>query len=125
MKRIRVLLADDASTVRRLISRALADDPVLQVVATAATGRIALAKLETARPDVVILDLDMPELDGLETLAALRRTHPRLPVIVFSAHTFARRRGHARRAAARRQRLRAEGARQATPTPPSSRSARS
>ncbi len=87
MDRIRVLVVDDASVIRRLVSAALNRDAELEVVGTAADGQIALARLVELRPDVVLLDLEMPVMDGLETLVALRKTHPRLPVIMFSRHT--------------------------------------
>lgn len=87
MPRIRVLVVDDAVVIRRLLADELAKDPALEVVGTAATGRIALALLPQVAPDVVILDVEMPDLDGLATLAALRKTHPRLPVIMFSSLT--------------------------------------
>jgi two-component system chemotaxis response regulator CheB len=70
-----------------VVAAALNRDADLQVVATAANGRIALSRLDECRPDVVLLDLEMPELDGLETLTAIRQQHPRLPVIMFSRHT--------------------------------------
>jgi two-component system chemotaxis response regulator CheB len=85
--KIRVFLVDDASVVRRLVSAALGRDPELEVAGTAADGRMALARLDEARPDVVLLDLEMPVMDGLQTLAELRKTHPRLPVIMFSRFT--------------------------------------
>src|SRR5262249_14531597 len=50
-------------------------------------GQMALARLADLRPDVILLDLEMPVLDGLQTLVALRKTHPRLPVIMFSRFT--------------------------------------
>lgn len=84
---IRVLLADDAVVVRRLLTDILDADPEIEVVGAAPNGRLALAKLAQVNPDVVILDVEMPEMDGLETLAALRKTHPRLPVIMFSTLT--------------------------------------
>src|SRR5262245_55812000 len=87
MDRIRILLVDDAAAVRRLVAGALSRDPDLEVVGTAADGRMALARLAELRPDVVLLDLEMPVMGGLETLAALRKTHPRLPVIMFSRFT--------------------------------------
>lgn len=82
---LRVLLVDDSAVVRRVLTSALADDPDVVVVDTAADGRIALEKLPEARPDVVILDLEMPNLGGVDTLKALRQTHPRLPVLIFSS----------------------------------------
>jgi two-component system chemotaxis response regulator CheB len=87
MDKIRVFLVDDAAVVRRLVSKALNEDADLEVVGTAGDGQMALARLAEYRPDVVILDLEMPVLGGLETLAALRKTHPRLPVIMFSRFT--------------------------------------
>src|SRR5215470_5978955 len=84
---IRVFLVDDASVVRRLVTKALDRDPDLEVVGTAADGQMALARLDGLRPDVVLLDLEMPVMSGLETLVALRKTHPRLPVIMFSRFT--------------------------------------
>jgi two-component system, chemotaxis family, protein-glutamate methylesterase/glutaminase len=85
--KIRVLIVDDAVVFRRLVAEELGRDPRLEVVGTAANGRIALAKITQVNPDVVILDVEMPEMDGLATLKELRKTHPRLPVIMFSALT--------------------------------------
>lgn len=86
-KRIRVLVVDDAVVVRRMVSDALAADPELEVAGTAANGRLALARIPQLQPDVITLDVEMPELDGLETLRALRKSYPRLPVIMFSTLT--------------------------------------
>src|SRR4029077_15098946 len=87
MPKIRVLVVDDAVVFRRLVAGELASDPALEVVGTAANGRIALARMPQVSPDVVILDVEMPEMDGLATLRELRKTYPRLPVIMFSALT--------------------------------------
>ena len=87
MGKARVLVVDDSVVVRRLITDALAEDPDIEVVATAAHGRIALAKLELLEVDVVTLDIEMPVMDGLETLVHLRESHPDLPVIMFSTLT--------------------------------------
>jgi len=84
---IRVLVVDDAATARRLVIQALAADPALEVVGTAVNGRQALERLPVLRPDVVILDLEMPVLDGFATLAELRRLQPRLPVVIFSSQS--------------------------------------
>ena len=96
MPKIRVLIVDDAVVFRRLVADELAGDPALEVVGTAANGRIALAKMTQVNPEVVILDVEMPEMDGLATLKELRRTYPRLPVIMFSALDRTRGRGDAR-----------------------------
>ena len=87
MRPIRVLVVDDAVVVRRLFTSALAEDPALEVIGTAANGKIALAKIAQTPPDVVTLDVEMPEMDGLETLAAIRKAHPAVRVIMVSSLT--------------------------------------
>ena len=84
MNRIKVLVVDDSVVVRRLVTDVLGADPRIEVVGAAANGKIALAKIPQLNPDVVTLDIEMPEMDGLQTLAHLRRDHPRLPAIMFS-----------------------------------------
>jgi len=83
----RILVVDDAVVVRRIVTNVLGDEPDLDVVGTAPNGRIALQKIEQLNPDLVTLDIEMPVMDGLETLKAIRKTHPRLPVIMFSTLT--------------------------------------
>lgn len=87
MHTIRVLVVDDSSLVRRMVSNALATDPALEVVGTAANGKIAIAKIPLVNPDLIILDIVMPEMDGLETLAAIRERDRNLPVIMYSVLT--------------------------------------
>lgn len=87
MPRIRVLVVDDAVVVRKIVTDALTGDPGIEVVGSAPNGRVALAKLPQLNPDLVTLDIEMPEMDGLQTLKELRRTYPRLPVIMFSTLT--------------------------------------
>ncbi len=87
MKKARVLIVDDAMLIRRLVNEALAADTAVEVVGEAANGRIALQKIAQLNPDLVTLDIEMPEMDGLATLREIRKTHPRLPVIMFSALT--------------------------------------
>jgi two-component system chemotaxis response regulator CheB len=84
---IRVLVVDDAVVVRRLVTDVLAADPGIEVVGVAANGRIALQKIEQLGPDLVTLDVEMPEMDGLETIVEIRKRWPRLPVIMFSTLT--------------------------------------
>ncbi|EXG80947.1 protein-glutamate methylesterase/protein-glutamine glutaminase [Cryptosporangium arvum] len=84
---IKVLVVDDSVVVRRLIVDALSDDPGIEVVGTASNGRLALAKIEELKPDVMTLDIEMPVLDGIGTLKELRPKHKRLPVIMFSTLT--------------------------------------
>lgn len=87
MKKAKVLVVDDAMLIRRMVSDVLAADPAIEVVGEAANGRIALQKLAQLNPDLVTLDVEMPEMNGLQTLKEIRKTHPRLPVIMFSAVT--------------------------------------
>jgi two-component system chemotaxis response regulator CheB len=87
MAKLRVLIVDDAVVVRRMLADVLAEDPGMEVAGAAANGQIALAKLAQLNPDVVILDVEMPELDGLQTVKAIRQIRPTLPVIMFSTLT--------------------------------------
>src|SRR5947209_4678637 len=87
MANIRVLIVDDSALVRQIITKELAGDPSVEVVGTASNGRMALAKIPQVNPDVITLDVEMPEMDGLATLRAIREIYPRLPVIMFSSVT--------------------------------------
>ncbi len=87
MTKIRVLIVDDAVVIRRLVGDVLATDPDIEVVGTAANGRIALQKITQCNPDVVTMDVEMPEMNGIETVAAIRKTWQKLPVIMFSTLT--------------------------------------
>lgn len=87
MAPIRILVVDDSVVVRKLLSDTLASDPALEVVGTAGHGRIALAKIPLLNPDLITLDVEMPVMNGLETLAAVRKLYPKLPVIMFSTLT--------------------------------------
>ncbi|KAF0178864.1 MAG: two-component system chemotaxis family response regulator CheB [Limisphaerales bacterium] len=86
-RKIRVLVVDDSAVMRRAITTTLAKDPRIEIAGTANNGRAGLEALSLLRPDVVTLDIEMPELDGLAALRELRKTHPRLPVIMFSSLT--------------------------------------
>jgi two-component system, chemotaxis family, protein-glutamate methylesterase/glutaminase len=83
----RVLLVDDAVVVRKALSLAIAQDQDLEVAGTAVNGRVALAKFPTLKPDIVLLDFEMPEMDGLETVRELRKIDSRVPIIMFSSLT--------------------------------------
>ena len=85
--RVRVLIVDDSAVVRHLLTEVLSADPDLDVVGTAANGQIALVKIDQLRPDVVTLDVDMPVLDGLGTLRAVRSENATLPIIMLSSLT--------------------------------------
>ena len=83
---IRVLVVDDSALMRKLIPAILARDPSIEVVGTAMDGAFALKKIEELRPDVVTLDLEMPRMDGMETLRLIMQRAP-MPVILFSTHS--------------------------------------
>ncbi|MCC6640018.1 MAG: response regulator transcription factor [Deltaproteobacteria bacterium] len=83
---ISVLVADDHSIVREGLVRLLEADPEIKVCAQASDGRAVLEQTDRERPDVVILDITMPHLGGLETLERLRIVHPDVKVILLSVH---------------------------------------
>jgi two-component system, chemotaxis family, protein-glutamate methylesterase/glutaminase len=87
MAPLRILVVDDSVVMRKLLAEILASDPALAVVGTASDGRIALAKIPLLKPDLITLDVEMPVMNGLDTLAALRKLYPKLPVIMFSTLT--------------------------------------
>jgi len=85
-ERIRVLVVDDSALMRKLIPAILARDSSIEVVGTAMDGAFALKKIEELQPDVVTLDLEMPRMDGMETLRLIMLRAP-VPVILFSTHS--------------------------------------
>jgi two-component system, chemotaxis family, protein-glutamate methylesterase/glutaminase len=87
MPKIRVLVVDDSVVIRRLLTEYLSSDPDIEVVGTAPDGKIGLAKISQINPDLVTLDIEMPVMDGLETLVAIRKSYKNLPVIMFSTLT--------------------------------------
>jgi two-component system, chemotaxis family, protein-glutamate methylesterase/glutaminase len=86
-KKKRVLIVDDAVVVRRTLSDAISADPALEVAGTASNGRLALAKFPSLKPDIVLLDIEMPEMDGLQTVRELRKIDRHIPIIMFSTLT--------------------------------------
>ena len=87
MKPIRVMIADDAVVVRRLLTSVINEDPELEVVGVAHNGAIAVSKLEQLQPDIITLDIEMPEMDGLQALVAIRKLNRTIPIIMFSTLT--------------------------------------
>lgn len=85
---VRVLVVDDSALMRRLIPKILEGDPSIEVVGTAIDGHFALKKIDELAPNVVTLDLEMPGLNGIDTLKEIMRRW-RLPVIVVSSHSTA------------------------------------
>ena len=86
---VRVLVIDDSVVARRVVAHAIDAEPGFVLAGTAPNGKAAIDKLDLLRPDVLVLDLDMPVMDGFEMLVAVRHSHPHLPVIVFSHLTRA------------------------------------
>jgi DNA-binding NarL/FixJ family response regulator len=97
---IRVLLVDDQAVVRRALRGRFHLEPDLEVVGEASTGREALALAQTFTPDVVLMDIEMPGMDGIEAIAALRRAVPQSVVVILSIYDDAQTRGRAQAAGA-------------------------
>ncbi|MBC8284822.1 MAG: response regulator, partial [Nitrospinae bacterium] len=87
MRKIKVLVVDDAVVVRKIVTDTLGSDPEIEVIATAANGKIALQKISQLNPDILTLDIEMPEMDGIETLTEARKLYKDLPIIMFSTLT--------------------------------------
>lgn len=83
----RVLVVDDSVLVRKVLTTALDGQSGIEVVGTASNGRIGLQRIALLDPDVVVLDVEMPELDGIATLREIVLTYPRTRVIMFSTVT--------------------------------------
>jgi two-component system, chemotaxis family, protein-glutamate methylesterase/glutaminase len=83
---IRVLVVDDSRVLTKIVTRILEKDPAIQVVGTAENGYEAIDKIAKLKPDVVTLDLEMPLMNGIETLKHIMATNP-LPVIMLSTLT--------------------------------------
>lgn len=83
---IKVLLADDHSIVRAGLRRLVEESGDMTVIAEAADGREAIQKAQESQPDVAVIDLTMPGLDGLEVISQLTLYYPRLPILVLTMH---------------------------------------
>ncbi|MBO3130005.1 protein-glutamate methylesterase/protein-glutamine glutaminase [Dermatophilus congolensis] len=84
---IKVLVTDDSVVLRRLITDVLKTDNEIEVVGTAVNGKNALEKLPLLKPDIMTLDVEMPVMDGLQTLVEVRKRDAKIPIIMFSTLT--------------------------------------
>jgi two-component system chemotaxis response regulator CheB len=85
-RRIKVMIVDDSAVVRQVLSSALAEDPVIEVIGVAADPVFALEKMNRNWPDVIVLDVEMPRMDGITFLKRLMVEHP-TPVVICSTLT--------------------------------------
>lgn len=83
---IKVLLADDHGIVRAGLRRIVEESGDMQVVAEADDGREAIERVKKTDPDVAVIDISMPGLDGLEVISQLKTRHPELPILVLTMH---------------------------------------
>lgn len=86
-KRIKLLLVDDHPVVRKGISSCLARHDHLQIVGEAANGQEAMRKARELMPDIVLMDIDMPEMNGLAVTELLRKELPKIKVLILSMHS--------------------------------------
>ena len=87
MEKIRVLVVDDSLVIRRALRECFRSDPEIEVVGVADNGLRAIEQIDLLKPDVVTLDIEMPEMDGLEALKVIRAKGSRIPIIMFSKYT--------------------------------------
>src|SRR4029077_1237159 len=87
MTQIQIMIVDDSLVVRKVLTSVLSSDPGLAIAGWASNGRLALAKLQTLRPDIILLDIEMPEMNGLEAIPEIRKLLPHTPIIMFSTLT--------------------------------------
>ncbi len=85
MNKISVMIVDDSVLMRKLIGKILEDDPDIEVEAKAMNGKFALSKMKMHEPDLIILDLEMPEMDGITFLKEKNKLRNKIPVIILSS----------------------------------------
>ncbi len=85
MRKIKVLIVEDSLVVRTILANELTKDPEIEVVGLASNGKSGLSKITQTMPDLVTMDIEMPEMNGLIAVSEIRKTHPHLPIIMFSS----------------------------------------
>ena len=84
---MRIMVVDDTIVFRKIISDALLDIPGVEVVGKAGNGKTALIRIKDLQPDIITLDIEMPEMNGIEVLEVIKREKIDVGVIVLSAFT--------------------------------------
>ena len=87
MEKVRVLIVDDSAVMRKIIASALQKEPSIEIAGFASNGLEAIEAIQTCSPDVMTLDIEMPEMDGLTALREIRKVNKYLPIIMFSSLT--------------------------------------
>ena len=85
METARVLIIDDSVVIRRMLSNILESDPAVEVVGVAANASIGIRKIAEVNPTIVTLDIEMPDMNGLDAVVEIRKLYPHLPVVMFSS----------------------------------------
>ena len=97
MPQIQIMIVDDSLVVRKVLTSVLSTDPDLAIAGWASNGRLALAKVQALRPDIILLDIEMPRMDGYE-VAAHVRNDPRLkeiPIVMITSRVSEKHRARA------------------------------
>src|SRR3954471_3314768 len=81
------MVVDDSVVVRKIVTDVLSEDPAIEVVGTAVNGKAAVGKLEQLKPDLITMDIEMPEMNGIDAVRAIRAARSRVPIIMFSTLT--------------------------------------
>ncbi|MDX2153686.1 MAG: response regulator transcription factor, partial [Bryobacteraceae bacterium] len=87
MGNVRILLADDHSIVRKGLRSTLEEEPGYEVVGEAANGREAVRLAEQIKPDVAVMDIGMPQLNGIDATAQIQKVSPQTKVLILSMHS--------------------------------------
>ena len=87
---VRILIADDDAAIRRLLRRLIENHHDWSVCGDAHDGQDAIGKTEELKPDVVVLDLAMPQMNGFQAARAISRTHPKVPILLLTVQQLSR-----------------------------------